>query len=71
MEAKIFVLYGDLKSLQKAYRRLKASPGVRAATIYPIDGKNRMMVGGRIAYEDVLNIVNDNSVIVKTYERAK
>lgn len=71
MEAKIFVLDGDLKSLQKAYRRLKASPGVRAATIYPIDGKNRMMVGGRITEADVSKIVNDNSIKVKTYERSK
>ena len=71
MEAKIFVLDGDLKSLQKAYRRVKSSPGVRSATIYPIDGKNRMMVGGRITEADVCKIVNDNSIKVKTYERTK
>jgi len=72
MEAKIFVLDGDLKALQQAYHPLASDSRVTKATIYPIYGKHRMMVATKMLSKDqVSGVVNNESVKISVYERAK
>lgn len=68
MKAHILIIKGAKANLQEAYKALNGRIGVLKMTIYPINGRYRMMVGGFISIDEADAAINDPSLKIEKHQ---